>query len=190
MPSKGVVATSRPWTELTFRNSHPVLIGVHVRALSMLSKTFVDAAPVARILWFSGSNWMLTIFESRREITRFQVSPTSLLRNIPSRAASQMVPVVSTATELMTKSGASGFGVSQLSPPFTDTAMALRLAATSMFPDIARLLTYLRFGRSCLCQVSPASELTSKPDEVAAYHLLPASSRLLMRAFISDVTVR
>src|SRR6185437_14524601 len=106
--------------------------------------------------------------DNRRDMIRFQVSPTSLLRKIPSRAASQMFPVASTATELIPKSGASGLGANQLSPPFTETAIAFLLAATTIFPATDRLLTYFRFGRSALCHTWPASVLTSRPSEEAA----------------------
>src|SRR6185437_15491777 len=103
------------------------------------------------------------MFDNRSEITRFQVSPRSLLQNIPSRAASQMVPVESTATELIRKSGASGLGVSHVSPPFTETASALRFAATAMLPESARLVTYFKVGRFLGIHVPPASLLTNTP---------------------------
>src|SRR5450432_2488300 len=86
-------------------------------------------------------NCTLITLDSRSEVTRFQVSPTSLLRKIPSRAASQMFPLVSTDTELMMKSGSSGLGVSQRSPAFTETAITFRFATTTMRSATARVLT-------------------------------------------------
>src|SRR6185437_10933387 len=103
------------------------------------------------------------MFDKRSEITRFQVSPRSLLRNIPSREASQIVPVESTATELIRKSVGMGLGLNHDSPPLTETAMALRLAATAILPDKARLLTYFKVGRVLGLHVPPESVLINMP---------------------------
>src|SRR5260370_21228328 len=123
-------------------------MGDQVRPPSRLSKTLVEDAPVARMRWFCSSNWRPATLARRSEKIRFQESPMSVLRNTPSRAASQMLPEDSTATELMLKSSYKDLGGSQLSPPLTDTASALRPAATPIRSAPAMLMTALRRGRS------------------------------------------
>src|SRR5690242_8281747 len=170
MPSNGVVPSRRSPVTRTLRSSQPVLITFQVRPLSVVSNTLLDDAPVASTRWFPRSTSMWATLERRSEVIRFQVSPRSVLRKMPSRAASQMVPapLLSTETELMMKSGSRGFGLSQLSPPFTETAMAFLPVTTTILSADAIEVMY-GTDKSCFRQFCPASSLVKSPADVAAY---------------------
>src|SRR5258707_15668974 len=90
-----------------------------------------------------------------------------------------------TATELMTNSAPSGCVGSQLSPPLTQTATALRPAIATILPATPMLTGAATPGSVSLRQVSPKSGLTNRAVAVAANHRLPVSSKTLMRVSIS-----
>src|SRR5437868_4537048 len=121
----------------------------------------------------------------RSEEIRFQESPASVLRNNPVRAASQISPLLSTATELMENSGSSGLLGSQLSPPLTETATIFLPVTATTLPATPMLTGTPTAGSDSCFHDSLESVLTNKPVEVAANHLSAASSRTLMRAVSS-----
>src|SRR5262249_34244501 len=122
----------------------------------------------------------------RSVVIRFQESPASVLRKSPAREASQISPVASIASELMTNSGSSGLVAgSQLSPPFTETATALRLAIANILPETLMLVGAATPGTFSLCHEAPASVLTKNPVAVAANQRLSVTSSAVMRVFSS-----
>src|SRR5215472_720887 len=129
---------------------------------------------------------MLRMFASRSVVIFFQESPASVLRNTPAREASHTSPRASTATELITNSGSRGrVAGNQLSPPFTETATALRLVIAIILPATLMLVGPGTPGRSSFDQVSPKSVLTKSPVAVAANHRLSVTSRAVIRVFSS-----
>src|SRR5262245_7581565 len=109
------------------------------------------------------------MLERRSEVIRFQESPASVLRKSPPRDASQISPVALIASALMTNSGSSGLVAgSQLSPPFTETVMALRLAMATILPETLMLVGAATPGRTSFCHEAPESVLTKNPVAVAA----------------------
>src|SRR5215472_8886638 len=129
---------------------------------------------------------MLSMLESRNVVFFFQESPASVLRNKPARDANQMSPRASIATELMVNSGSRGFVAgSQLSPPLTETATALRFAIATILPATLMLVGPGTPGISSLTHVSPESTLEKRPVAVAANHRLSVTFRAVMRVFNS-----
>src|SRR5437899_12931786 len=122
---------------------------------------------------------------SRSHETCFHVSPASVLRNNPARAASQMSPRLSTATALMANSGSIGLDGNQLSPPFTETATVLRPAIATTLPATLMLMGTLEPASVSCRQLSPESVLTYRPVELAANQRSPANSKTLTRALSS-----
>src|ERR1051326_820348 len=125
---------------------------------------------------------MVCMLARRSDEMRFPESPASVLRKSPVRVASQMSPLLSTATELMANSGPRGFDGSQLSPPLTETATMLLPAIATTLPATLMLTGTPTPGIDSCRQLSPESELISRALEVAANHLGPAISRTLTRA--------
>src|ERR1051325_2702228 len=85
----------------------------------------------------------------------------------------------------MSKSGSKGLQGSQLSPPFTETAIVLRPAAAIIFPATLMLAGSATPGRVSLRHVSPESGLENRPFAVEANHRPSATSNAVIRVFNS-----
>src|SRR5579864_3000088 len=130
---------------------------------------------------------MVCISARRSDEIFFHESPASVLRKSPVRAASQTSPLLSTATELMEKSASRVLVGSQLSPPLTETATALRPAIATTLPATLMLTGTPIPGSDSARQVAPESELTKSAVDVAANHLSEPNSRTVMRGASSLV---